>query len=50
MFSYILNLNSLFFVSDFPKSGWDAWASFAHFRDLTQLSLKDQGTFDLEPV
>ena len=21
----ILNLNSLFFQSDFPKSGWDAW-------------------------
>ena len=25
IFFYILNLNSLFFLSDFPKSGWDAW-------------------------
>ena len=25
IFSYILHLNSLFFLSDFPKSGWDAW-------------------------
>ena len=24
IFSYILNLNNLSFLSDFPKSGWDA--------------------------
>ena len=25
IFSYILNLNNLSFLSDFPKSGWNAW-------------------------